>query len=131
MAKIGGSLQKKEGGMGTPVLMDGRDRPPEGGADLRSRLCDMRAELVERLARRIDGGDLVLLGTVHGAIAAVDAVPEDVVPAARAVVSDDGEAIRLVFYGEDGATCGLELDPAHAVRLAGRLIEAASARLIP
>jgi hypothetical protein len=115
--------------------MDGRDRPPETGADLRSRLCDMRAALVERLERRIEGGDLALLGSVNAGIDAVDATsdddaaPEDVAPAARAVVSDDGEKIALTFYAADGAACGLELDPVHAVALAGRLIEAASVRL--
>ena len=109
--------------------MDGRDLPLDGSVDLRSRLCGMRAELVERLARGIEGGDLALLGTVHGAISAVDAVPEDVADAARAVVSDDGKVIRLMFYAQDGAGCGLELDPAQAMALAGRLIEAASTRL--
>jgi hypothetical protein len=109
--------------------MDGHDRPPEVGSDLRSRLCEMRAELVGKLEQRIDGGMLALLGTVHGAISAVDAVPEEVDPADRAVVSDDGETIFLTFYAADGAACGLELAPAHAVALAGRLIEAASARL--
>ena len=89
----------------------------------------MRGALVERLGRRVEGGDLALLGSVHGAIAAVDAVPGEVAPAARAAVADDGEVIRLVFYAEDGAACGLELAPAHAVRLAGRLIAAASAKL--
>jgi hypothetical protein len=82
-----------------------------------------------RLERRIDGGVMALLGTVNAALAAVDAVPVDVALAARAVVSDDGKVIRLMFYAEDGAACGLELDPAHAVSLAGRLIEAALARL--
>jgi hypothetical protein len=100
-------------------MMDGGDRSLDAGADLRSRLCEMRAELVGKLEQRIDGGMLALLGTVHGAIAAVDAVPEDVADAARAVVSDDGETIQLMFYGEDGAACGLELAPAHAVALAG------------
>jgi hypothetical protein len=34
-----------------------------------------------------------------------------------------------MFYAQDGAGCGLELDPAQAMALAGRLIEAASTRL--
>ena len=107
--------------------MDGNDRPPE--ADLRSRLCSMRSEIVEKLSQQFDGGFLALVASVQGAIAAVDAVPEDVAVAARAVVADDGTAIKLMFYAEDGAACGLELDPAHAVALAGRLIAAASVRL--
>ena len=98
-------------------------------SDLRARLYHMRAGLVGRLAKRIEGGDLALLGTVHGAIEAVAAVPEEAAPAARAAVTDDGEVIRLSFYSADGASCGLELDPAHAVDLAGRLFAAASARL--
>jgi hypothetical protein len=99
-------------------------------SDLHSRLCDMRAALVGKLEQRIEGGMLALLGTVHGALSAVDAVPEEVTPVARAVVADDGEVIRLMFYAEDGAACGLELAPAHAVDLAARLGAAASARLV-
>jgi hypothetical protein len=63
-------------------------------------------------------------------LAAVDSTPIEAVVAARAVVADDGETIRLMFYSEDGAACGLELEPAHAVRLTGRLLEAASGRLL-
>jgi hypothetical protein len=44
-------------------------------------------------------------------------------------LAHDGKVIRLMFYAQDGAGCGLELDPAHAMALAGRLIEAASTRL--
>jgi hypothetical protein len=62
-------------------------------------------------------------------VAAVDAVPEKVAPAACAVVSDDRETILLTFYAADGAACGLELDPVHAVGLATRLLEAASIKL--
>jgi hypothetical protein len=85
--------------------------------------------LVGKLEQRIDGGVMALLGSVNAALAAVDSAPVEAVAAARAVVADDGEAIRLTFYAADGGACGLELDPAHAVRLAGRLLEAASARL--
>jgi hypothetical protein len=111
-----GIVYSRAGRYGTPVDRD-------------TRLCDMRAELVGKLEQRIDGGMLALLGTVHGAISAVDAVPEDVADAAPAVVADDGETIRLTFYSADGAACGIELVPAHAVALAGRLLDAASARL--
>jgi hypothetical protein len=52
--------------------MDGRDQPPEVVSDLRSRLCDMRAELVGKLEQQIDGGMLALLAAVQSAIAAVD-----------------------------------------------------------
>jgi hypothetical protein len=50
-------------------------------------------------------------------------------PAARAVVSDDGETIRLILYGEDGAVATVTLAPVRAIALAGELIEAALLRL--
>jgi hypothetical protein len=81
------------------------------------------------LAQRVDDGDLLLLGSVEAALAAIDTAPEDVETAARAVVSDHGEVIRLTFYSENGAGRGLELGPAHAVKLAGELLEAAASRL--
>jgi hypothetical protein len=40
---------------------------------LRERLIEMRAGLVHRLATRIEGGDLALLGSVQGALAGVEA----------------------------------------------------------
>jgi hypothetical protein len=40
---------------------------------LRDRLIEMRAGLVRRLAIRIEGGDLALLGSVQGALAGVEA----------------------------------------------------------
>jgi hypothetical protein len=40
---------------------------------LRGRLIEMRAGLVHRLAIRIEGGDLALIGSVQTAIAAVEA----------------------------------------------------------
>ena len=66
---------------------------------------------------------------MEAALAAIDTVPEDIETAARAVVSDHGEGIRLTFYSENGAGHGLELEPTHAVKLAGELLEAAAARL--
>jgi len=95
----------------------------------RAQLCNRRAELVGALAQRVDDGDLLLLGSVEAALAAIDTAPEDVETAARAVVSDHGEVIRLTFYSENGAGRGLELEPAHAVKLAGELLEAAASRL--
>jgi hypothetical protein len=44
-------------------------------ADLRERLIAMRADLVEQLAERVDGGVMTLLGSVGAAIAALDAMP--------------------------------------------------------
>jgi hypothetical protein len=39
---------------------------------LRAALVDIRGELVERLAAKVDGGDLALLSSVGGALRAVD-----------------------------------------------------------
>jgi hypothetical protein len=39
---------------------------------LRAALVDMRGELVERLAAKVDGGDLALLSSVGGALRALD-----------------------------------------------------------
>jgi hypothetical protein len=39
-------------------------------AALHAQLVDMRLSLVERLAERMDGGQLALLGSVGGALAA-------------------------------------------------------------
>jgi hypothetical protein len=45
---------------------------------LRDQLVDMRAALVERLAERIDGGQLALLGSVGGALAEVEAMLHEI-----------------------------------------------------
>lgn len=51
-------------------------------------------------------------------------------PAAeRAIISDDGCSIRATLYRGSSALAVVVLDPAAAVRLAGRLIEAAAWRL--
>ena len=47
-------------------------------AELRERLVAMRCDLAERLAQRIDGGVMALLGSVGAAIAAVDAMREEI-----------------------------------------------------
>ena len=52
---------------------------------LRRDLVLIRDGLIARLARKIDGDDLVLLGGVGGAIAALDQA------AAEAAVADQGE----------------------------------------
>jgi hypothetical protein len=67
-----------------------------------------------------------LLGSVEAALAAIDTAPKEVETAARAVVSDHGEVIRLTFYSENGAGHGLELEPTHAVKLARELLEEAA-----
>jgi hypothetical protein len=57
-------------------------------SELRGRLVDMRAALVERLAKRMDGGDLALLGSVGAALATLDAMPPI---EAEAAPQDHGE----------------------------------------
>jgi hypothetical protein len=44
---------------------------------LREQFRHMRHELVGRLAQRIDGGQLAMLGSVGGALAAVEAMLRD------------------------------------------------------
>jgi hypothetical protein len=47
----------------------------------------------------------------------------------RAVVADDGHTIRLVIYRGEAIAAVVVLDPARAIGLAGRLIEAGHRRL--
>jgi hypothetical protein len=102
---------------------------PDLRAELRGRLVYMRAELVEMLVRKgVDGGMVALLGSGGAALEAIDRMPVDADPAARAVVSDDGVRTVLTLYREDGAAAAVELEPEHAVELARRLLEASSAR---
>lgn len=49
----------------------------------------------------------------------------------RAVVANNGEAIRLTLYGPAGALGEVALDPARAVGLASDLLAAARRRLTP
>jgi hypothetical protein len=98
---------------------------------LRPRLLVLRADALDRLAEAdgIDGGMLALLGNVGAALDALDAVPVDAAPVERAVVVDDGTAIRLVLYDAAGAVAAVVIEPARAVRLAGELIASARHRL--
>lgn len=45
------------------------------------------------------------------------------------MASDDGQTMRLTLYVETGAVAAVELDPIHAITLAGKLIEAGLSRL--
>jgi len=92
----------------------------------RERLLRMRDEELARMMRR---GQLPRIAAFEAALAALDEAPTEWEPASRAVVSDDGQAIRLTLYREDGKAASVELSPAAAVALAGRLIEAALPRL--
>jgi hypothetical protein len=49
----------------------------EARADLRERLVAICAALGGRLVKRIDGGDIALLGSVGAAIATLDAMPTE------------------------------------------------------
>ena len=90
----------------TDATLTSRDpeAPERSRETVRHTLADMREMLVERLGRRIEGGDLALLGSVNGAIAAIDAsarMPAEAEEMARAVVTDmPGEPINLALYGE-------------------------------
>src|ERR1700676_269936 len=108
-------------------LMDGT-RPShdsEAGecprAVTRNTLSEMREQLVDRLGRRIAGGDLALLGSVNGAIAAVDALaggPGEAEERARAVVTDmPGEPISLALYAGDRRGAVVQLEPQRAIAL--------------
>jgi hypothetical protein len=69
-----------------------------------------------------------LLAGISAALVAIDGELVDAATAARAAVSDD-EQIRLTLYAEDHAVAAIEPEPARAVGLAGRLIEAAAPKL--
>jgi hypothetical protein len=97
---------------------------------LRQRPINMRAELIETLARDgIDGGMLAFLGNVGAALDEFDRMPVEAKLAVRAVVSDDGTRIRLTLYSEAGDEAGVTLTPSRAVMLADRLIGVAVPRL--
>ena len=104
---------------------------PDALAALRDRLLALRADLVRQLAASdaLDAGLLTLVGHVGAALDALDAAPADAALAERAVVTDDGEAIRLASYTGAARVAVVELDAARAVRLAGELIAAAVRRL--
>lgn len=50
--------------------------PP--GSTARERLVEMRARLIEKLDRQIEGGDLALLSNVQASIDAIDAAAKEV-----------------------------------------------------
>jgi hypothetical protein len=71
-------------------------------SDTRQRLVELRHQLVADLGCQVDGGTLALLGNVQGALVAIDALPgsDEVAPADRVVIADDGERITLTLYRE-------------------------------
>jgi hypothetical protein len=96
--------------------------------ETRQRLVEMRSGLLADMDRQIEAGQLALLAGINAALGAIDgeAVPAD--PAARVVVSDDGQ-IRLTLYRDDGAAFATPIAPGRAVALAGELIAAALPKL--
>jgi|SRR5579884_2280081 len=98
---------------------------------LRTKLLDMRASLVERLAHRLDGGNLALLGTVAAAIAAVERAGADGAEPAQhvAVIDRPGEPIEIMLLSSAAGQIAAALDPPQAIELAGELIAAALPRL--
>jgi hypothetical protein len=101
--------------------------------DLRRELVGMRGRLVGRLAQRLGGGDLALLGTVVAALAAVDrtAIDGPIDSFASATVVDEADgSLALMLRGDDpNAVVRFPLAPIDAVALAGELIVAALPRL--
>ena len=93
---------------------------------VRERLLAMRHEEAVRILQRNPSS---MTTTIDALLTALDENPNDAQPAARAVVADDGQEIRLTLYREEGAVASAALDPIHAIGLAGRLIEMALLRL--
>jgi hypothetical protein len=100
---------------------------------LRAVLVDMRSQLVEQLAEGIDGGVLALLGTVHTAIAALEASEQIAANGAardgRIVVSDDGTSLKVTVYRAKGLQATVELTAGQAAHLAASLASAAARRI--
>lgn len=125
----------------------------EAATDPRAALCDRLAEMRAAIvAGMIESGFSAGAGALLAQIgAAMDAIkiapgsppahesaegcagtkkslPLPPAPAVRAVLADDGEAMRLILYG-DGPPVAAALDPVRAVGLAGEIIAAAHRRL--
>ncbi|HKM73915.1 MAG TPA: hypothetical protein VJX94_28275 [Stellaceae bacterium] len=89
----------------------------------RQQLLRRRSEALARLLRQ---GDVLLIARLDAALAALEEAPAEWEPASRAVVSDDGQAVRLTLYAEIGAIAAMDLDPIRAIGLAGKLIDGAA-----
>jgi hypothetical protein len=90
---------------------------------LKDRLIKMRDKKIATIVWR---GKLPQLEAISAVLAALDELPTDAQLASRAVVSDDGETIRLTLYGETGAMASVELHPIRAIT---PLIDAAVPKL--
>ena len=97
---------------------------------LRERLWQVREDALFGLARyRIEPSRLALAADAHAAIEASGEGRAEWEPASRVAVGDSGAAIRLTLCREKDKAAWVELSPADAVALAGRLLAAASLRL--
>jgi hypothetical protein len=98
---------------------------------LRERLIELRAEMLGRMVRKgaVEPGHLPLIAGVNAALDALGGMATEAELAGRVAVSDDGTTIRLTLYSERQAVAMVDIEPLHALALAGRLITAALARL--
>jgi hypothetical protein len=92
----------------------------------RERLLAMRDEEIAHILKRSASAQLVGL---EAAIAALDEIIAEALPAIRAVVAASDEEIRLTLFGQECAVASTTLDPIRAVALAGELIAAALPKL--
>jgi hypothetical protein len=83
----------------------------------------------EEFARMIQRGQLPRIDAINTVLVALDEVAAEYEPASHAVVSDDGQTMRLMLHAETGAVVAVELDPIRAITLARELIEAALPKL--
>jgi hypothetical protein len=108
--------------------------------EMRERLRPMRASLVASLLRNgYSSGAGRMLGELATTIAALDTVAcsdsaidtPATLPATgeRAIVADDNRTITLTLYRGREALAAAEIEPAHAIQIAGELLAAARRRL--
>ena len=93
---------------------------------LRDRLVELRDDGLDRMARRgqVEPGQLPMLSGIAAALQALSAG----CTRGRAEVDDGGEAI--VLRVDDGRVmASIEVAPGAAIKLAGRLLDAAGLRL--
>lgn len=103
---------------------------------IRDRLHTLRRGALAQLAAsdRIDGGLMRVVADTGATLAAIDAeadVTEAVEPASRAVVLDDNLQIQVAIFTADRQAAAVVLTPIAAVRLAQKLLAAASPKLAP
>ena len=92
---------------------------------LRDRLVELRDDALDRMARRgqVEPGQLPMLSGIAAALATLSAGVSG-----RAEVDDGADAI--VLRVDDGrVTASIEVTPGAAIKLAGRLLDAAGLRL--